>query len=108
MYCFLYLCIQSTIECEQYNCYTCPTGSECFVGWWNYSFNIKYNGSIANAQIARDQIAKFTNGASTNIGFDEGILLTTGKSQVAVGPNNSSSLSNASATAITNDPDLFC
>ena len=43
--------------------------------------NIKFNGSIANATVIRDQAALFnTNFNATNLGLSSGVLLTTGKS----------------------------
>ena len=70
--------------------------------------NIKFNGSVANANTVRDQAASFTtNFNQTNLGLESGVLLTTGKSQVALGPNNNPSNSIVSTDAAFNgDSDL--
>jgi hypothetical protein len=42
---------------------------------------------------ADDAFGLFSNGSSTNIGLNEGIILTTGRASDAAGPNNSGSVS---------------
>ncbi|MEY2703741.1 MAG: hypothetical protein RLY43_2380, partial [Bacteroidota bacterium] len=59
--------------------------------------NVKFNGLTLNANLVRDQAGHFTGGSTTNIGIDYGLLLTTGKAQVAIGPNNSGSTTLATA-----------
>lgn len=45
--------------------------------------NITFNGSAANANVFRDQIALFTNGESSPVGIDRGVILATGNSLLA-------------------------
>ena len=61
--------------------------------------NITYNG-VAVA-------AGSFNGATSNIGFASGVILATGDVNVAVGPNNSGSLSNGGAGTSSTDPELM-
>ncbi|MFT3793487.1 choice-of-anchor L domain-containing protein [Flavobacterium sp.] len=69
--------------------------------------NITFNGTAASANAIRDQAAHFTtNFNPTNLGLNEGLLLTTGKAQVALGPNNSGNLSIVTAFPVPGDPDL--
>uniref|UniRef100_UPI003750BB1B choice-of-anchor L domain-containing protein n=1 Tax=Flavobacterium sp. TaxID=239 RepID=UPI003750BB1B len=68
--------------------------------------NVKFNGSAANALLIRDQVGHFTNGVSTNLGIDSGIILATGQAQAAIGPNNAGGLTLATANPITGDSDL--
>jgi len=69
--------------------------------------NIKFNGSTANALITRDQAAHFTSSVIPNgLGMNQGILLTTGNAQGALGPNNSGSKTQASLTPQMGDTDL--
>jgi Secretion system C-terminal sorting domain len=69
--------------------------------------NIKFNGSLATANIICDQAAEFSTGFTpTNLILDHGVLLTTGNAIVAVGPNNDEGLSNPSENAIQGDVDL--
>jgi len=68
--------------------------------------NIKFNGSVANANVVNDQVGKFTGGNTTNIGINSGVLLSTGKGSVAIGPNNSASKSLLPSNASTGDSDL--
>ncbi|MGH2667435.1 choice-of-anchor L domain-containing protein [Flavobacterium sp.] len=69
--------------------------------------NIKFNGSFSSAGIIKDQIAEFsTNFNQTNLGLSNGILLTTGKADLALGPNNSSSKSILPAVSYQGDADL--
>jgi gliding motility-associated-like protein len=69
-------------------------------------FNIKFNNSAASALVISDQLVDFT-AVGTNIGLTSGILLTTGKAIVAVGPNNVDDLSDPTSSPVTNDPDLL-
>jgi|GEM_PF-1144810 len=69
--------------------------------------NITFNGTAANANLVRDQAAHFTtNFNPTNLGLNEGIILASGKAQVALGPNNSGNLSIPTANPVPGDPDL--
>lgn len=69
--------------------------------------NIKFNGNFLKASQINDQAANYTtNFNPTNLGLSQGVLLTTGKSQVALGPNNSASLSMESSSTLEGDADL--
>ncbi|MFY7741535.1 MAG: choice-of-anchor L domain-containing protein, partial [Flavobacterium sp.] len=69
--------------------------------------NITFNGSAANASVASDQVGFFSTGINpTNLGIDSGIILTTGRGNVAVGPNNANNASNPPATPVIGDADL--
>ena len=68
--------------------------------------NITFNGTAANANTIRDQVGHFTNGVTTNIGIDSGIILSTGRATAAIGPNNSGSTTLVTATPLGGDPDL--
>ena len=69
--------------------------------------NISFNRSIPAATAVRDQASKFsTNFNPSGLGLDGGILLTTGKSSVALGPNNAANNSNVTAIPVTGDVDL--
>lgn len=71
------------------------------------AFNIKFNGSLTKANTICDQAAEFSTGFTpTNLILDHGILLTTGKSSVAVGPNNNGGLSTPSNSTVQGDVDL--
>ena len=60
--------------------------------------NITFNGvSVAAGSF---------NGTSSNIGFSSGVILATGDVGVAVGPNNSGSLSNGGSGSSSTDPEL--
>ncbi|MFT3883978.1 MAG: choice-of-anchor L domain-containing protein [Flavobacteriales bacterium] len=66
--------------------------------------NVTLNGQPGNT--VNDQVASF-NGANSNIGFTEGIILCTGKAIMAAGPNNNPSLQIAPANPWNQrDPDL--
>jgi len=67
--------------------------------------NITFNGSSTAANIVQNKVGKFSNGNTTNIGLTNGIILATGNSQVAIGPNNDSNSSQPS-TISPGDPDL--
>ena len=70
-------------------------------------FNIKFNRSLAAANVVRDQAAEFsTNFNPTNLGLDAGILLTTGQAIIANEPNNTGSRSLATTTVTQGDVDL--
>ena len=66
--------------------------------------NIKFNGSLVSANLIRDQAGQFS--GTSNIGLAGGIILSTGNSQVAVGPNNNGGLGVTSFTPIFADSDL--
>ncbi|MDR0802272.1 choice-of-anchor L domain-containing protein [Fluviicola sp.] len=69
--------------------------------------NIKYNGSLVNAQTPKGNVTYFnSNGSSFPI--SSGVLLTTGNGIAAIGPNNSGSYSNnvPATPNVTSDPDL--
>jgi hypothetical protein len=68
--------------------------------------NIKFNGTAAGANAVRDQVGKFSNGNATNIGLNTGIILATGKANVAIGPNGQGGASQAPATPTAGDADL--
>lgn len=69
--------------------------------------NITFCGAAASANAVRDQAAHFTtNFNPTNLGLNEGVLLTTGNAQVAMGPNDSGNLSDETAYPVPTDPDL--
>ncbi|SHI32225.1 choice-of-anchor L domain-containing protein, partial [Flavobacterium terrae] len=71
-------------------------------------FNIKFNGSTVNANVVRDQVGEFTtNFNPTNLGLDRGLIMTTGKTQVALGPNNVPGASSPPAFPFVGDPDLY-
>lgn len=57
--------------------------SQVLIGYGVTVLNITYTGDI-------QAIGKFNNGGTTNIGIQSGVLMTTGKASIAVGPNNSS------------------
>jgi gliding motility-associated-like protein len=68
-------------------------------------YNILFNG--VPGTVIRDQIAKFTtNFNPTNLGLSNGLLLSTGNAQLALGPNNLGSRSQPTATPTQNDVDL--
>jgi hypothetical protein len=71
-----------------------------------YISNVKFNGSLINGTMLKDQATSFSNGATTNIGLNQGLLLSTGKGQVAIGPNNSGSATQASSIINPGDSDL--
>ncbi len=68
--------------------------------------NIKYNGSAANANTISDQVGHFTNGNTTNLGLDSGVILATGKATLAIGPNNAGGASLVTSTPTQGDVDL--
>lgn len=68
--------------------------------------NVTFNGTAVNANVLRDQVGHFQNGSSTNIGIDSGVILATGKAQLAIGPNNQGGATNATANPIEGDADL--
>ncbi len=72
-------------------------------------YNIKFNGVLQTATSpVKDQAAQFlVNLNTTNLGFSgQGLLLTTGKSSVALGPNNNVGAQNESASTVEGDADL--
>ena len=66
--------------------------------------NATFNGSIA--QINSNQVGTFTTDdtATTELGLDAGVLLTSGAASIAIGPNNSTGAT--ASTTFGNDPDL--
>ncbi|MFN9113255.1 MAG: choice-of-anchor L domain-containing protein, partial [Bacteroidota bacterium] len=77
------------------------------VGQGVVPFNIQFNRSFPAATAARDQAAKFsTNFNPTGLGLDSGILLTTGRSTAALGPNNDAGFENPTAIPVVGDVDL--
>lgn len=67
--------------------------------------NIKFNGTTAAANTIVDQVGKFSNGI-TSVGIANGIILSTGNSMIAEGPNDLSGASLAPAVPVVGDPDL--
>ncbi|WP_396212089.1 choice-of-anchor L domain-containing protein, partial [Flavobacterium sp.] len=94
------LVIQTTYTPEQ-------LVQQFLVGTGITASNVSFNGA-PNVVLPRDQAARFlTNGGiTTAIGIKEGVLLTTGQSTLAYGPNNAAGSSLQSAFAPTPDPDL--
>ncbi len=77
------------------------------VGQGVVPFNIQFNRSFPAATAVRDQAAKFsTNFNPTGLGLDEGILLTTGQSSAAIGPNTQAGLQVPTSIPVTGDVDL--
>ena len=68
--------------------------------------NIKYNGTTAAANTIQDQVGQFSNGVATNIGIDNGVILSTGKAQGAIGPNNIGSFTLLTSNPMGGDSDL--
>ncbi len=68
--------------------------------------NITFNGTAADANTIRDQVGHFTNGVTTNIGIDSGVILSTGRATAAIGPNNSGSTTLTTTAPMGGDPDL--
>lgn len=64
--------------------------------------------TVSNVTINCDpqSYGTFSNGASTNLGMNSGILLTTGTAAGVVGPNNSATDASLCIASILNDPDL--
>jgi gliding motility-associated-like protein len=75
-------------------------------------FNIKFNGSAVTAQTVNQQAAKWKvnfNPVPVLVGFagnESGVLLTTGKASVALGPNNSGSKTDVAVPQVQGDADL--
>lgn len=66
--------------------------------------NVTFNG--ATLSTPHDQISAF-NGASSNIGLPQGIVLCTGRTTMVQGPNNNPTMTSAAAAPVnTLDPDL--
>ncbi|WP_284653656.1 choice-of-anchor L domain-containing protein, partial [Flavobacterium terrisoli] len=68
--------------------------------------NITFNGSAISAASIRDQAGHFLNGATTNIGLDSGIILSTGKGSLAIGPNDAGGSTDATDNPDEGDSDL--
>lgn len=58
--------------------------SQVLIGYGVTVSNVTYTGDT-------QAIGKFANGGTTNIGLLSGVLMTTGKASIAIGPNNSTS-----------------
>ena len=77
--------------------------------------NITFNGTAANANLLRDQIGLFSNGLTSAVNIDSGVILSTGNSLVAqIGTGTTSppfpqrtNASNASTTPIVGDDTNF-
>jgi gliding motility-associated-like protein len=69
--------------------------------------NIKFNGSIVKGNTITDQLGLFTNGASSAIGIDKGIILSTGNAAIAVGPNDRSLATLPTSDPLEGDTDLY-
>jgi gliding motility-associated-like protein len=69
--------------------------------------NIKFNGSTVNANTVSDQVGLFTNGATTTIGIDKGILLSTGNSAISIGPNDRDLATLPTSNPFVGDNDLY-
>lgn len=67
--------------------------------------NIKVNGQATLANTVQVN-ASYYNQNNTPFPISNGVLLTTGQGNIAVGPNNSASASNSSGTNQINDSDL--
>jgi gliding motility-associated-like protein len=68
-------------------------------------FNITLAGGASN--VVRLQTAKFsTNFNPTNLGLDTGVILATGRAQIAIGPNTVANKTEYLSTTGFNDPDL--
>ncbi|WP_264564110.1 T9SS type B sorting domain-containing protein [Flavobacterium sp. N3904] len=68
--------------------------------------NIKFNGSSANANAINDQIGQFSNGSTTNIGINNGLILSTGNAIIAKGPNDRSLATLPTSNTFEGDADL--
>ena len=69
--------------------------------------NIKYNGTVANANVVSDQVGFFSNGLTTNIGVNSGIILSTGNAIIAKGPNDTALGTLPASNPFTGDNDLY-
>jgi len=69
--------------------------------------NVKFNGSTVNSNSISDQIAKFDNGATTNIGINKGIILSTGNAIIAKGPNDQNQATLPTLVPFEGDVDLL-
>ena len=69
--------------------------------------NIKYNGTVANANVVSDQVGFFSNGLTTNIGLNSGIILSTGNAIIAKGPNDTALGTLPTSNPFTGDNDLY-
>gem|GEM_PF-1387593 len=55
--------------------------------------NVTYTGYATTTGGGRGAIGSFTNGSTTTVGLEEGFLLTTGRANNAIGPDNVNNLS---------------
>ena len=67
--------------------------------------NIKFNGTVENAQQLRDQVGRFTNGL-VGLNVDQGLIMATGNAMLAVGPNDEGSATMGTIMSFAGDPDL--
>ena len=70
-------------------------------------FQCKFNGSNANANVVSPRASLFTTGFNpTNLGLVDGIVLATGNTAVALGPNNQDDAALPVLPFYSGDPDL--
>ncbi|WP_281298916.1 T9SS type B sorting domain-containing protein [Flavobacterium limnophilum] len=69
--------------------------------------NVKFNNSAISANTINDQIEQFSNGTTTNIGIDKGIILSTGNSLIAKGPNDRPLATLPTSNSYIGDNDLY-
>jgi len=105
---FLFISISGFAQLQVNNTSFTPAElvQNIFQGSNVYISNVKFNGTTANATMFNDQVGLFSNGATTNIGLNSGVLITTGNAQVAIGPNNSGGASQLPANPSIGDADL--
>lgn len=68
--------------------------------------NVKYNGSLANANIPQSNVTRFS-APGTTFPLASGVLLTTGQGVAAIGPNNSLTYSMGGTPLVNTEPDLI-
>ncbi len=68
--------------------------------------NIKFNNSAVSAIAINDQIAQFSNGKTTNIGIEKGIILSTGNALIGKGPNDQIQATLPTSNSFLGDNDL--
>ncbi len=69
------------------------------------ALNVKYNGSIADANVTQVN-ATYFNSSATTFPLANGVLLTSGNGVVAVGPNNNDASSDNNGTEVLVDVDM--
>lgn len=67
--------------------------------------NVLYNGTVAGAQSPQVNVAQFDQNG-TAFPLAEGLILTTGNANVAIGPNEEGGQSDPTGTSTVSDPDL--